>query len=86
MTPVDRSDDAEPRHPFGRDRLGDDDLRRRAVPEMMLQRRVLVVVRRRARDAEAPRRDRQLVRAMREREVETSSLRMALQRAQPSCE
>ena len=58
------------REPLRRDRVRYDDLGRRAAAELVLQRRELVVERRRARDAEAPRGQRQLVRAVGERDVE----------------
>ena len=68
---------AEAGQALRRDRIGDDDPRRRAVAELVLERRVLVVERRRARDAEPARGDRQLVRAVRERDVEAAALRVA---------
>ena len=52
----------------------------------MLERGELVVVCGCARDPEAPRRERQLVRAVRERQVEARGLREASQRRQPSHE
>ena len=70
--------DAVRLEPLGRDRVGDDDPRRGAAAELVLVRRELVVERRRARDAEPARRDRQLVGAMRERDVEVAALRPAL--------
>ncbi len=81
-----RRADAELRHPLERDRFGDDDLRGRPVAEVVLERRVLVVVGRRARDAEPSGRDRQLVGAVREGEVEAAPLRPALQRPQATGE
>src|SRR5205085_11441021 len=64
------------------DRLGDDHLRRCATAELVLERRELVVERRRARDAEASRRQRQLVRTVCERDVEASPLGEAVQPAE----
>ena len=68
--------------PLRRNRVGHDDLRRRAAAELMLDRRELVVEGRRRRNAEPPRGDRQLVRAVRERDVEVAALRPLAQRAQ----
>ena len=69
--------------PLGGDRVRHDDPRRRAAAELVLQRRELVVERRRARDPEPPRGDRQLVRAVRERDVEVAASRPLPQRAEP---
>jgi hypothetical protein len=69
------------REPLRRDGFGDDDLRRRAAAELMLEPRELVVEGRGARDAEPTRRHRQLVGAMREREVEVAAAGPAAQRA-----
>ena len=59
-----------------------DDGRRRTAAELVLEGRELVVERRRARDAEPPRRDRQLVRAVRERDVEAAAARPAAELAE----
>ena len=61
-----------------------DHARRGAEAELVLQRRELVVVRRRAGDPEAARGEHHLVRAVREREVEAAALREAAQRRQPA--
>ena len=66
--------------PLGRNRVRDDDLRRRAAAELVLEPGELVVEGRRARDPEPARRDRQLVRAVREGDVDATPLRPALQR------
>jgi hypothetical protein len=68
---------------LGRDRLGDDDARGGAASELMLEPRPLVVEGGRARNAEAPSRHRQLVRPVREREIEVAALRPGAQRLQP---
>ncbi len=78
--------DAEASHALEWDRVGDDDLRRGAIAQMVLERRVLVVVRRRARDAQSPGGDRQLVGAVREREVVAAALGVSLQGSQPAGE
>jgi hypothetical protein len=67
---------------LGRDRLRDDNLRRRAAAELMLQRCELVIERCRAGDAQPPGRHRQLVGAVRKRDVEVPALRPLLQRAE----
>src|SRR5207253_8976622 len=64
-------------------RVRDDDLRRSTAPELVLQPGPLVVERRRARDAEPACRHRQLVRAVRQRDVEPSVAGPAPQRAEP---
>ena len=69
--------------PVDRDRVGHDDLRRGAAAELVLRPRPLVVEGGRARDPEPSRGHRQLVRAVRERDVEVASARPASQRAQP---
>ncbi len=66
-----------------RDRVGHDDGLRQAAVDRVLDRRELVVEHRRARDAQEPRGDRDVVRAVAEREVEASPARPA-QRAPPS--
>ena len=63
--------------PLGRDRLGDDDPRRGPAAELVLEPRELVVEGRRARDPERARGQRQVVRAVRERQVEAPRLRPA---------
>ena len=72
-----------PGEPLGRDRLGHDHPPRGAAAELVLEPGPLVVERRAARDPEAARRQRQLVRAVRERDVEAAALRPAAQAAQP---
>ena len=74
------------REPVRRDRVREDDARRRAQAEVVLQRRELVVVGGRARDPEAARREHQLVRAVREREVEGARGGEAAERGQSSRE
>ena len=69
--------------PLGRDRLGDDDARGGAAAELVLQPGPLVVEGRGAGDPEPPRCDRQLVRAVGERDVELPVLRPAMERAEP---
>ncbi len=69
--------------PLGRDRLGDDDARRRAAAELVLEPRPLVVERRGARDPEPPRGHRQLVRAVRECEVEPTRPSPRAERREP---
>ena len=73
---------AEAGKTIGRNRVRHDHLRRRPHPEVVLERRELVVVRRRARDAEPSRGQGQLVRAVRERQVEASRSRPAAQGAE----
>ena len=75
---------AESRQPLGRDRLRHDHPRGRAAAQLMLQPGVLVVEGCRARDPEPPRGQRQLVRPMRQRDVESAPLREAVERAEPS--
>ena len=63
---------AEPVEPVLWDRLGDDDAARGAAPEAVLDAGELVVERVARRDAERARHHRQLVRGVRERDVEAS--------------
>src|SRR5207247_4899714 len=72
--------------PVGRDRVRDDDARRRAAAELVLEPRELVAEGGRARDPEPPRGHRELVRAVRERHVEVAPARPAAQRAQAAPE
>ncbi len=65
------------------DRVGDDDARRRPAAEPVLDARELVVERVGGGDAERPRGQRQLVRGVRERDVEPPSARPAPQVAEP---
>jgi hypothetical protein len=67
------------RETLRRDCAGHDHAGRRAAAELVLQPRPLVVEGRRARDAEAVRGHRQLVGAVREREVEVAAARPAAQ-------
>ena len=65
------------------DRVGHHNLRCCAAAQLVLKPGPLVVERRRTRDPEPPGRDRQLVRAVRERDVEAASPRPLAQRAEP---
>ena len=65
----------EPREAVGWNCVREDDPRRGAQPELVLERRELVVVRGRADDSEAPGGEHRLVRAVGEREVEAAALR-----------
>ena len=71
------------REPVRRDCVRKDDASRRAQAEMVLQRRELVVVGGRARNPEASCRQRQLVGAVREREVEGTGGGEAAECGQP---
>jgi hypothetical protein len=66
---------SEAGQPLGRDRVGHDDPGRGAAAELVLQPRVLVVERGRARDPEAPCSQRELVGAVCERHVEVALAR-----------
>ena len=77
-----RRPDAEVRKALDGDRVRHDHLRRGAHAEVVLQRGELVVVRRRAGDAEPPRSDGELVRTMRQREIEAARPRPFAQCAQ----
>ena len=71
------------RQSLGRDCVGNHDLRRRAAAELMLQPRVLIVEGGRARNVEPPRGHRQLVRTVRESDVELPFAGPAPQGVQP---
>ena len=66
---------AEAREPLGWDRIRHDHLRRRTHTELMLQLCELVVVRRRARNAQTAGGQRQLVRAVCKRKIEVARAR-----------
>ena len=74
---------AQSGEPGGRDRVREDDPCRGAQAELVLERRELVVMRRRARDAEASGCKRELVGAVGECDVEPARLGEAPERRQP---
>jgi hypothetical protein len=71
------------REPVRRDDIRDDDPRRCTAAELVLEPGELVVEGRRARDSERPGGERQVVRPVREREVEVAPFRPAAQRRNP---
>ena len=75
--------EAVTREALGGDRLGDDDARGRSRAELVLGERVLVVEGRRRTDAEPAGREREVVRAMRQRGVEAPRLRPPAQLPEP---
>src|SRR5437868_13620674 len=81
-----RGSDSKALEPIWWDRVGHDHLRRRTHAELVLELRELVVVGRRARDAQAPGAEGELVRSVRQREVEAARSRPAVQRAQAGSE